>query len=78
MKKREKLLEPFMLELYSWLSPGEKSSMSSAAAHLKKELGEERYKTVMKSVGFSHLVQAVRLFDDAFEVDKKGYYLKRI
>ena len=78
MKKREKLLEPFMLELYSWLSPGEKSSMSAAAAHLKKELGEERYKEVLKSVGFAHLVQAVRLFDDAFEVDHKGYYLKRV
>ena len=34
-KKKDKLVEPLMLELYTWLSPGERVSLSNAAAHLK-------------------------------------------
>ena len=75
--KKDKLVEPLMLELYQWLSPGERVSLSSAAAHLKEQLGAAKYREIMKSVGFQHLVQAVRLFDHEFEVDTKGYYMKR-
>ena len=75
--KKDKLVEPLMLELYTWLSPGEHVSLSSAAAHLKEQLGAAKYREILKSVGFAHLVQAVRLFDHEFEVDTKGYYMKR-
>ena len=66
-----------MLELYIFMSPGEQISLSSAASHLKEQLGAERYKEILKSVGFQHLVQAVRLFEHEFTVDRKGYYMKR-
>jgi hypothetical protein len=75
--KKDKLVEPLMLELYTWLSPGEQISLSGAASHLKEQLGAERYKEILKSVGFQHLVQAVRLFEHEFTVDRKGYYMKR-
>ena len=76
-KKKDKLVEPLMLELYQWLSPGERVSLSSAATHLKEQLGAAKYREILKSVGFAHLVQAVRLFDHEFDVDTKGYYMKR-
>ena len=75
--KKDKLVEPLMLELYTWLSPGERASLSNAAAHLKEQLGAAKYRDILKSVGFQHLVQAVRLFDHEFTVDSKGYYMKR-
>ena len=75
--KKDKLVEPLMLELYQWLSPGERVSLSSAAAHLKEQLGAAKYRETLKSVGFAHLVQAVRLFEHEFAVDTKGYYMTR-
>ena len=75
--KKDKLVEPMMLELFQWLSPGESTSMSAAAAFLKEQLGAAKYKEILASVGFQHLVQAVRLFDVEFEVTRGGYYLKR-
>ena len=75
--KKDKLVEPLMLELYQWLSPGERVSLSGAASHLKEQLGAAKYREILKSVGFAHLVQAVRLFDHEFDVDTKGYYMKR-
>ncbi len=76
--KKDKLVEPMMLELFQWLSPGESTSMSAAAAFLKEQLGAAKYKEILASVGFQHLVQAVRLFDVEFEVTRGGYYLKRL
>ena len=51
--------------------------MSSAASYLKEQLGAGKYKEILKSVGFPHLAQAVRLFEEEFTVDQKGYYLTR-
>jgi len=76
--KKDKLVEPMMITLYAWLSPGESTSMSAAAAYLKQELGAETYKEILQSVGFPHLADAVRLFDAEFEVTRGGYYLKRL
>ena len=76
--KKDKLVEPMMLSLYTWLSPGETTSMSAAAAFLKEQLGVVKYREILQSVGFQHLVDAVRLFDVEFEVTRSGYYVKRL
>ena len=53
-------------------------AVSSASTHLKRTMGDEEYKKVMKSVGFQHLVRALRLFDNEFSVESGGYYFKKI
>ena len=50
--------------------------MANAAAHLKKEFGEEAYRDYLKAGGFQHLSQAVALFDEV-QLTRGGYYLRQ-
>ena len=72
--KRQKVAG-LAMELYQYLGDEEKS-MNAAAAHLKKELGEEEYRRQLGSVGAQHLSDLVRLFDD-LELTRNGYYVRR-
>ena len=63
------------MELYHWLDDDEKS-MSTAAAHLKKEMGEETYRGYLRQAGFQHLSQAVSITPE-LQLTKGGYYIKQ-
>ena len=63
------------MELYTWLGDEEKS-MSTAARHLKQELGEQEYRLQLMSVGAQHLSDVIRLFPD-LELTRQGYYLQK-
>ena len=75
--KKDKLIDMMAL-LYAWLDTSERTSVSSASTHLKRTMGDEEYTKVMKSIGFQHLVRAIRLFDNEFSVESGGYYFKKI
>ncbi len=64
-----------MMSLYTWLGDNEES-MSNAAAHLKREFGEDVYRDYLKAGGFQHLSQVVALFDE-LQLTKGGYYVKQ-
>lgn len=74
--KKDKLI-PLMALLYAWVGSGESKSVSSAATHLRKDMGDT-YKATLKKVGFKQLVSAIRLFDNEFLVETGGYYFKRV
>ena len=74
--KKDKLVSMMSL-LYAWVDSGERKSVSSAATHLRKEMGDT-YKATLKKVGIQQLVSAIRLFDNEFQIDTRGYYFKRL
>ena len=74
--KKDKLVSMMAL-LYAWIDSGESKSVSSAATHLRKEMGDT-YKATLQKVGFKQLVSAIRLFDNEFLVETGGYYFKRL
>ena len=55
--------------------PGRRHSMSRAAAFLKETMGEDEYRKLLQRTGFTHLSQAVKLFDE-FELKSEGYYIE--
>ena len=63
------------MELYTWLGDEEKS-MSTAARHLKQEMGDHEYRQQLMSVGAQHLSDVVKLFPD-LELTRGGYYLQK-
>ena len=77
-RKKDRLVTPMMHTLYAWLDPGERVSMSAAAAYLKEQLGAKEYADALRDAGVQRLVQAVELFDAEFEVLPGGYYLRRV
>ena len=67
-----------MALLYAWADEGERTSVSAAANHLREQMGTA-YKETLKKTGFDRqggLALAIRLFDNEFEVETGGYYLK--
>ena len=50
--------------------------MSTAAAHLKKEIGEDEYRGYLRQAGFQHLSQAVSITPE-LELTQGGYYVKQ-
>ena len=76
IQRKRDLVFPLILELHHWLGEDEKS-MSTAAAHLKKELGEDAYWEYLKSAGFGrHLSQAVSIIPE-LTLTQNGYYVTR-
>ena len=64
-----------MTALISYLEDGEKS-VASAALWLKNHMGSS-YEDTLREVGFGrHLSEAIRLFDQHFQLTKGGYYVK--
>ena len=77
--KKDKLVD-LMVLLYASMDVGESKSVYSASTELRRQMGED-YKNTLSSVGFSGkgaLVKAIRLFDNEFEVDSRGYYFKKL
>ena len=60
--------------LYDFLRDDEKS-MASAAAHLKRDLGDEQYSLQLRSVGAQSLSDVVRLIGD-LELTRNGNYVR--
>ncbi len=75
IQRKRDIIWPIVLELYHWLDNGEKS-MSTAAAHLKKEMGEETYRGYLRQAGFQHLSQAVSITPE-LQLTQGGYYVKQ-
>ena len=75
MQRKRDIVWPLILELYHWLGDNEKS-MSTAAAHLKKELGEDEYRNYLRQAGFLHLSQAVSTTPE-LQLTQGGYYVKQ-
>ena len=44
---------------------------------MKRQMGAE-YRTILRRAGFQQLARAVALFDQEFEVEDGGYYLRRV
>jgi hypothetical protein len=77
--KKDKLIDMMTL-LMAWADEGERTSVSAAATHLRREMGTE-YKATLKKTGFDKqggLALAIRLFDHEFEVESGGYYFKKV
>ena len=70
-------LLPLMTHLFAYLDAGERVSTSAAAEEMKRQLGTE-YRTILRRAGFAQLARAVALFDEEFEVEEGGYYLRRV
>ena len=75
IQRKRDIIWPLVLELYHWLGDGEKS-MSTAAAHLKKELGAEEYWSYLRQAGFQHLSQAVDITPE-LRLTQGGYYVRQ-
>ena len=75
IQRKRDIIWPIVMELYHWLEDGEKS-MSTAAAHLKKELGEDDYRNYLRQAGFQHLSQAVSITPE-LQLTQGGYYVKQ-
>ena len=60
--------------LYDFLR-GDERSMASAAAHLKRDLGDEQYSLQLRSVGAQSLSDVVRLIGD-LELTRNGNYVR--
>ena len=75
-RKREQLDEMMSL-LYGFLGD-EQRSMSDAAKYLKEAMGEIDYRTAFIVSGISHLSEAVKLFDDMFELVRGNYYVRTV
>ena len=76
-RKKEKVWA-LMMSLHIILEEGDNEwiSTSAAARKLKNEFGESEYKEILKSGPFEHLIDAIRLFQDEFEVTPDGFYVK--
>ena len=48
--------------------------MSTAAAHLKRELGADEYRSYLRQAGFQHLSQAVDITPE-LKLIQGGYYV---
>ena len=75
--KQKDILLDMMSQLYAFLEPNERISLSAAAEELKRLMGAE-YRTTLRKAGFQQLARAVALFDEEFEVEEGGYYLRRV
>ncbi len=75
IQRKREIVWPIILELYHWLGDNEKS-MSTAAAHLKKELGEDEYRIYLRQAGFQHLSKAVSTTPE-LQLTQGGYYVKQ-
>ena len=73
IQRKRDIVWPLVLQLYHWLGDGEKS-MSTAAAHLKKELGADEYRAYLKKAGFQHLSQVVDITSE-LKLTQGGYYV---
>ena len=75
-RKKDILVDKMMPLLYAWAEEGERTSVSSAAKHLREQMGAE-YKATLKKTGFDRqggLALAIRLFDNEFDVESAGYF----
>ena len=75
--RQKDILLPLMTQLFAYLDAGERVSTSAAAEEMKRQLGAE-YRTILRRAGFAQLARAVALFDEEFEVEEGGYYLRRV
>ena len=78
-RKKDILVDKMMPLLYAWAEEGERTSVSSAAKHLREQMGAE-YKATLKKTGFDKqggLALAIRLFDE-FQVESGGFYFKKL
>ena len=75
--RQKDILLPIMTQLFAYLDAGERISTSAAAEELKRQMGAE-YRTILRRAGFAQLARAVELFDEEFEVEQGGYYLRRV
>jgi hypothetical protein len=73
VQRKRDIIWPLVLALYHWLEDGEKS-MSTAAAHLKRELGADEYRSYLRQAGFQHLSQAVDITPE-LKLIQGGYYV---
>ncbi len=72
--KKHKLV-PVMLGLLEYLQD-EQKSVASAVVWLKANMGDV-YVDIIREVGFGwHLAEAIRLFQDNFELTKGGYFVR--
>ena len=62
--------------LVEWLGDEEKS-MQAAAAHLKRELGQQEYDRLLASVRANSLSVVVQLFPDMLQQTRQGVYLRQ-
>ena len=62
--------------LVEWLGDEEKS-MQAAAAHLKRELGQQEYNRLLASVRANSLSVVVQLFPDMLQQTRQGVYLRQ-
>ena len=80
IQKKKDALVDLMALLYAWADEGERPSVSSAATHLRKEMGAD-YKATLQKTGFDKQggpALAIRLFDNEFQVESGGYYFKKL
>jgi len=75
IQRKRDIIWPLVLELYHWLGDEERS-MSTAAAHLKKELGAEEYWGYLRQAGLQHLSQAVDITPE-LRLTQGGYYVRQ-
>ena len=74
--KKDKLV-PIMLGLLEYLK-SEERSVASAVVYLKANMGDV-FVDLLREVGFGrHLSEVIRLFPEAFELTKGGYYVKAL
>ena len=73
--KKDKLID-MMTALITFLEDGEEHSIAGAALWLKNHMGSA-YEDTLKEIGFGrHLAEAIRLFEDHFQLTKKNYYVR--
>ena len=74
--KKKDVLIPLMTALITFLEDGEEHSVASAALWLKNHMGSA-YEDTLREVGYGrHLAEAIRIFDQHFQLTKGGYYVK--
>ena len=77
-------LLPLMTHLFAYLDAGERISLSAAAEEIKRHIGKSEYSAIMRRAGFAQgsgvaqLARSVALFDEEFEVEPGGYYLRKV
>ena len=65
-----------MTALITFLQDGEEHSIASAALWLKGHMGST-YEDTLKEIGFgNHLGEAIRLFENHFQLTNKNYYVR--
>ena len=75
-KAKDIMLDAMAL-LYAYLEPGQTISLSEASRYLREEMGD-KLKEDLRRAHLQRLVQAVELFDQEFEVQPGGYFVKRL